>query len=115
MRYIFVLLCLSLMMAGTWFAGWLAIPVLAAAYALVRRDRRAPGEAGVAALLTWLLLGLRLTRQPSFNTLLQQLGQIFPVPGLVVAAISLLLAAVLAACAARVVIGIVGVRELGAD
>jgi hypothetical protein len=52
-----------------------------------------------------------MQRFPSFGTLLDQLGQIFPVPGFVVALLTLLLAAVLAATAARVTHGIVGIRE----
>lgn len=120
MRYLLVLLCLSLMLAGTWFAGWVAVPVIAAAYALARRDVRAPREAGVAALVAWVLLLIRLNQHPAFTALLDQLGQIFPVPGIAVVALSLGSAYVLAACAARVVIGVVGinavaVRKLGAD
>ena len=110
MRYILLLCVAAAMMAGTWFLGWFAVPVIAAVYALVRRDLRAPREAGVAALLAWLVLLARLKSQPSFSTLLGELGQIFPVPGAAVAAIALLLATVLAMTAARVVVGIVGLR-----
>ena len=110
MRYLQMLLLTALMIAGTWFAGWMSVPVLAALFALIRRDLHATRDAGLAALLAWLVLLLRLVIVPSFSTLLDQLGQIFPMPGLAVAALSLLLAVVLAASAARLVLGIVGVR-----
>ncbi|MBL0172616.1 MAG: hypothetical protein IPP90_18285 [Gemmatimonadaceae bacterium] len=112
MRYLGLLVLSPLMIAGTWFAGWIAVPVLAAAYALTLRDARVTREAGAAAMLAWLVLLFRLKlQQPSFATLLDQLGQIFPVPGVAVAALALVLAVVLAASAARLVIGIVGVRD----
>src|SRR5262245_15937887 len=110
-RYLLVLVCALSMLAGTWFVGWMAVPALAAVYALVRRDARAPREAGLAALLSWLLLLVRLKMQPAFTTLLAELGQIFPVPGVAVAGLALLLAVVLAMTAARFVIGVVGLRD----
>lgn len=109
-RYLLVLACAALMIAGTWFVGWMAVPAIAAVYALARRDLRAPREAGIAALMAWLVLLVRLKMQLSFMTLLAELGQIFPVPGFAVAGLALLLAIVLAMTAARVVIGLVGVR-----
>ena len=109
-RYLLVVACAALMIAGTWFVGWMAVPVIAAVYALARRDMRAPREAGVAALMAWLVLLIRLKMQPSFTTLLAELGQIFPIPGFAVAGLALLLAIVLAMTAARLTIGIVGVR-----
>ncbi len=110
MRYVLVVACTVVMIAGTWFVGWMAVPVVAAFYALARRNMRAPREAGIAALIAWLVLLIRLKMQPSFATLLAELGQIFPVPGFAVAGLALLLAIVLAMTAARVVIGVVGVR-----
>lgn len=111
MRYVAVLLLSLLMIGGTWYAGWIAVPILAAVFALVRRDARAPREAGVAALLAWLVLLTRTATAPSFGTLLHHLGEIFPMPGLVVAVLPLLLAVLWAASAARLVVGVVGVRE----
>lgn len=111
MRSIMLLCVAALMLAGTWFFGWFAVPVIAAGYALARRDMRAPREAAIGALLAWLVLLVRFTSQPSFNTLLGELGQIFPVPGVAVAALALVLAMVLAVTAARLVVGIVGVRD----
>jgi hypothetical protein len=110
MRYLNVMILTVVMLVGTWFAGWMAVPVAAAIYALVRRDARSPREAAVAALVAWGALLVNLARSPAFTTLVGQLGQIFPGPGAAVAAVTLLLAVVLAASAARVVSGIVGLR-----
>jgi hypothetical protein len=109
-RSLLMLSCAVLMIAGTWFLGWWAVPVVAALYAVGRREMSAPREAGLAAMLAWLVLLIRLKAQPSFATLLAELGQIFPVPGIAVAGLALLLAMVLAVTAARLVIGIVGIR-----
>lgn len=113
MRILGVVALVIVFTIGTWFGGWMVIPIIAVGFALLRRDGRAPREAGVAALVSWLALLIRLTPNPAFNTLLEQLGQIFPVPGIGVAVITLLFAVVLAASAARFTIGIVGVRDPG--
>lgn len=110
MRILGVVVLIGVFVVGTWLAGWMTVPAIALAYAITRRDVRAPREAGLAALLAWLILLLRLTPDPAFRTLLNQLGQIFPMPGIAVAALTVVLATVLAWSAARVVIGIVGVR-----
>lgn len=111
MRILSVLMLAALVAAGTLLVGWWTVPVIAAAYALLRRSRGAPSEAMVAALLAWLLLLARLMQHDSFSTLLDRLGGIFPLPGIGVAALALLLAVLLAWSAARVTIGIVGVSE----
>ena len=101
----------AIIAVGTFTLGWYAVPLAAAVFTLLTRGARAPSEAAMAAFGAWLVLLLRMQRFPSFGTLLDQLGQIFPVPGFVVALLTLLLAAVLAATAARVTLGIVGIRE----
>lgn len=111
MRILAIVLLAAAMGAGTLFLGWWSVPLLAAAYALLTRDERAPRESAFAALVTWAALLIRLTGYSAFASLLAQLGQIFPVPGAVVAALTLLLAVVLASTAARLVVGIVGVRQ----
>jgi hypothetical protein len=110
MRILGVVLLAIAFSLGTWFGGWIAVPAIAVVYAFWRRDIRAPREAGVAALVSWLALLVRLKPNPAFNTLLAQLGQLFPVPGIGVAALTLLFAVILAASAARLTIGLVGVR-----
>ena len=102
------LLLIVLLCAGTMFLGWWAVPVVAAVYALLRRNVSAPREAMLAALIAWLLLLSRMAQFSAFNTLLDRLGKIFPVPGMGVLALALVLAMALAWSAARVVTGEIG-------
>jgi hypothetical protein len=96
--------------AGTLFLDWATVPVIASVYALLQRTPRATGEAAIAAALGWLMLIGRQAQLPAFGKLLSTLGGIFPVPGIVLIGITLLLAAILAACAARLSLGLVGLR-----
>lgn len=105
------LLLVACFIAGLLYAPWWIVPVLAALYALFRRARSAPVEAAVAALLATLLLLVRQIASPAFGRLLAQLGEVFPVPGAVVVALSALLAMLLAYSSARVMIGVAGVRD----
>ncbi len=93
---------------GTYFVGWLSVPVIGALYALLRRDFSAPGETAIAALLGWGALLARIAVFPAFSVLLNRLGKILPVPGPVVGMITLLFAVGLAWAAARVVTMVVG-------
>lgn len=106
------LLLVACFIAGLLYAPWWIVPVLATAYALLRRVRSAPLEAAVAALIATLLLLVRQIASPSFGRLLAQLGEVFPVPGAVVVAMSALLAMLLAYSSARVAIGVAGVRDV---
>jgi len=111
MKFLMVLLLAAMVAAGTLLVGWWTVPVIAAAYALLRRSAVAPREAMVGALLGWTLLLVRQMQQPSFTTLLDRLGGIFPLPGIGVAGLALLLAVLLAWSAARVTIGVFGVSD----
>ncbi len=111
MRPLSIVLLAAAMAAGTVFVAWWTIPVIAATYALLARHHRVARDSALAALCAWAALLIHLSRYDAFSSLLAQLGQIFPVPGAVVAALTLALAAVLAASAARVAIGLTGVRE----
>ncbi len=111
MRILTVMLSAIVVAAGTWFGGWLAVPLCAAVYAAAQRTSRAPGDIAVAASLAWAILLVRLAPNPAFGRLVSQLGQIFPAPGLAVALVAILLAGVLAFTAARVSIGVLGVRD----
>jgi hypothetical protein len=111
MKPLAMLLLAALLNAGTMLLGWWSVPVLAAVYALLRPDPRAPREAMIAALLAWLVLFARLTTHSTFGTLLDRLGRIFPLPGLGVLVLALLLAMALAWSAARVTIGVAGTSE----
>ena len=111
MRVLTVILAALVVAIGTWFGGWIAVPLCAAVYALSRRTAHAPGDIAVAASLAWAVLLVRLAPNPAFRRLMSQLGQIFPAPGVVIALLAIVLAAVLAFTAARVAIGFVGVRD----
>lgn len=100
------LLLIVMIGAGTMFLGWWSVPVIAAVYALLRRDVTAPREAMLAALVAWLLLLARMSQFTGFNTLLDRLGKIFPMPGMGVFTLALVLAMALAWSAARVVTGV---------
>ncbi len=106
-----LLMLAAAMGAATQFVGWIAIPALAAVYALLRRHQSAPREAMLAALAGWLFLIGRLMSYPSFTTLLDRLGKIFPLPGIGVVALTLVLGMILAWSAARVVTGVTAKTE----
>ena len=100
------LLLLSLSMGvATALVGWWTVPVIAGAYALARRRTSAPRESMLAALVAWIALFARLSARPAFSTLLDRLGQLFPISGVGVLLLALALVAVLAWSAARVVTG----------
>ena len=72
---------------------------------------RAMRQAALAEAIAWIGLLARAMQFEAFGRLLSQLGQIFPMPGPVVAALTVLLAVILAVTAARVVTGVVGVKD----
>lgn len=111
MRFALVAALVVLMMFGTMTVGWIAVPVAGLLFGVLARTPQAPLQAAIAALIAWCLLLVRMQQYASFGTLLNQLGQIFPLPGALVALVALLLAMVLAASAARVAIGVAGVRD----
>jgi len=108
MRALRLLLLVVAFCAGLWFVAWWTVPAIAAAYALVWRRRGAALEAMLAALIAALVLLVRQSTMPGFGPLLSTLSEIFPVPGLAVAGITLLLWMILAYMSARTVAGIVG-------
>ncbi len=111
MRPVRVLALAACFAAATAFVGWWTVPVIAGAYALARRHSLAPREAMFAALIAWIALFARQMTQPSFATLLDRLGKLFPVPGIGVVLLALVLATILAWSAARVVTGVVLARS----
>jgi len=106
MKVLRLLLLATCIGAGTLFIGWWTVPIVAAAYALVRRNALAPREAMLAALVAWLLLFSRIMSQPAFPTLLDRLGKLFSMPGVLVLALAFGFVVVLAWSAARVVTGV---------
>ncbi len=96
--------------AGTLVLDWSIVPVIASVYALVRRRRDAVADSALAAAVAWSILIARQATAPAFGTLLATLGGIFPAPGFVLVLVSILLAVLLAGSAARLSLGLVGVR-----
>lgn len=115
MRYLAIVGLALAMAACTMFGGWYAVPLAAILFAAISRNASAPLQAAIAALVAWLVLLLRHATSPAFTRLLEQLGGIFPMPGFVVAIVSLLLAALLAWSGARLTIGLIGIRDTGAN
>ncbi len=108
MRALRIVVLAVCFVAGLWFVAWWTIPLIAALYALVTRHRAAALEAMAAALIASLLLLARQLMGPAAGPLLSTLGQVFPIPGLAVAGVTLLLAMILAYTSARVMLGVAG-------
>ncbi len=100
-----------LYVAGTWLVGWWCVPLISIAYALLQRTRRAPVETAVGVTLAWSVLFLMQAMNPAFSTLLKRLDGVFPAPVPVVILAMVLFAALYAWSAARVTVGITGVRD----
>ncbi len=100
-----ILLLAALFAAGTLLLGWWTLPIIAAAYALLKRDRTAPRDTMLAATFAWIFLLSRSMSAPAFSTLLERLGRIFPLPGIGVLLLTLVLAMLLSWSAARVITG----------
>ena len=112
MRAIRLLLVAAAFTAGLYFVAWWTVPIIGALYALIRRNRAAPSEAMIGALVASLLLLVPSMTLPAFGTLLEQLGKIFPMPGIGVLGLTLMLFTVLAYTSARVMTGATGTREI---
>ncbi|MCC6244752.1 MAG: hypothetical protein IT353_18040 [Gemmatimonadaceae bacterium] len=97
--------------AGTYFLDWSMVPVIASVYALLRRQEGATKEAAAAVTTAWLLLLAKQMATPAFGALLNALGSIFPVKGNVLIVVTLAFASMLAASAARLSVGLVGVKD----
>ena len=102
-----VLLAVALA-AGIYFIDWWAVPLIGALYGLLFRSIRAPREAMFGALLASVALLLPQALMPTFMRLLEQLGSIFPMPGVAVLGLAVLMAMILAFTSARVAIGVAG-------
>ena len=111
MRVAGVLLVAVAFAIGLYFGGWVTVPLVGAIFAVAVRRRRAPADAMLGAMLASLGLLVPQAIMPTFSRLLEQLGAIFPMPGIAVLALTVLLFMILAFTSARVALGIVGVRE----
>ena len=87
---------------GTWILGWWAVPLLGAIWGMLRRGRPRFASAFAAAALAWAaLLAFDAARGP-MGRLTTVMGGIFWMPGPVLLLVTLLFAALLAACASQV-------------
>lgn len=88
---------LILIAAGTWLAGWWAVPILAliAGAAAIR-----PVFVAGAASLSWALLLVLDAAQGPFNRILSMLGGVMGLPGIALVILTLLFPALLAWAAA---------------
>ena len=111
MRVAGVLLVAVAFGIGLYFGGWMTVPLVGAIYAVAIRKRRAPADAMLGAMLASLALLVPQMVMPTFSRLLEQLGAIFPMPGIAVLALTVLLFLILAFTSARVALGVVGLRE----
>jgi len=99
----FLLLALAFVLAS--WLGWWAVPVVAAAWGFLRPAVRRPIlTAALAAGLAWAAWLLwDFGRDPAaFARLTGRLGAVFPLPSALLLLLTLLLAALLAWCAAAV-------------
>jgi hypothetical protein len=102
----------ALMALGTWFLGWWTVPLIAAAAALLDRNRKASiVKATFAAILAW---GILLASQGMLGTSIGQLNgdlaKSLGVPMSVPFVLTLVLPALLAASAAGTVVGVKHLR-----
>jgi hypothetical protein len=96
---------------GLYFQGWATVPLVGAIYAVASRRRSAPQDAMLGAMIAAIALLVPQMIMPTFLRLLEKLGSIFPMPGITVLALTVLLMMILAFTSARVALGIVGTRD----
>ena len=87
---------------GTWILGWWAVPLLGAAWGLMRRGMPRFATAFIAAALAWSALLAFDASSGSMGRLTTVMGGIFSVPGAAMLVIAVVFAALLAGCAAQV-------------
>ncbi|MBA3853140.1 MAG: hypothetical protein C0503_01925 [Gemmatimonas sp.] len=104
----FVALLLALVL-GTYAFDWLAVPVLAAAFAWVRReDASVPLLASVAGAASWMLLLVWQSMSGSVVEVARVVGEAMQVGGGPLLALTIAFPALLAGSAAGVVRGVRG-------
>jgi len=100
-RLAWFLALVALLAAGTWVAGWWAVPLVAAVWSLARRPT-SPAVVGLAAALAWGLLLLTLPWD-DLGRLTHRLGGVFSVPGVVPLGLTLAFSGLLGWSSARLV------------
>ena len=108
MTFLRVVLLAVVLAAGMYVIDWWAVPLIGALYGLLRRSMGAPREAMFGAMIASAGLLVPQALMPTFMRLLEQLGAIFPMPGVAVLGLTVLMAMILAFTSARVAIGVAG-------
>ena len=88
---------------ATYALGWWTVPVIAAAWALISRDKRAPRFTALCAMGGWGTLLLLDAAKGPVGNMAVRLGGVMGVPAAGLYAITLLFPALLAWCAAALV------------
>jgi hypothetical protein len=103
MRFLRMLGVAAVVAIGTWFVGWWAVPLCGAVYAVLRQQQPgAVSEAAFGAMIAWTGLLIWQFSHPAFGRLSAAVSGVFPVPVPVLMLLSVGVAGVLAAAAARI-------------
>ena len=121
MRLVFLVLLALLMALGTTLAGWWSVPVIGAAWGVVRALRRGVAlDAGIAGALGWALLLLRDAARGPVGVVAAQVGAVMGLGAAGLVVLTLLFpfllgwaAALVSATLARVVRGAAAERDAG--
>ncbi len=100
-----------LMVLLTWWGGWWGVPLVAAMWAWWTGWRRRAWRPALAAALAWGGLLLAAGQERPLSLLVSRLGDVLGVPGVALALLAPLYAAVIAWAAARLMQGIGGSRS----
>lgn len=92
-------LALGAMILGTWFIGWIAVPIVAFGIGL---SSIAPRYAGLHAGLAWLLLLVADAAHGAFGRLAGMLAGAMGIPGIVLIAVTIAFPVILGWSAASV-------------
>lgn len=101
-RLLRILAVAAVVALGTWLAGWWAVPLCGAVYALLRaRQEGAVREAAIGAMIAWTALLIWQVSHPAFARLSSAVSGVFPVPGVVLMLVAVCIAGLLAGSAAH--------------
>jgi hypothetical protein len=101
-NYVRILLLGIAVAIGTWILGWWAVPLLGAAWGVLRRGRPRFWTAALAAVVGWWLLMLFNATRGSVGGMASLLGDIFGIGAWGMVALMYVFPGLLAGCAAQV-------------